>query len=100
MWTKYAYVTQLCPTLCDPMDGSLPDSSVPGILQTRILEWVAIFYSRGSSQPWDQRLISCISHIGRRFLYHCATWKAHTFIIDNFKWFYSVKKYNISSVSD
>ena len=40
-------------TLCDPMDGSLPGSSVCGILQARILEWVAILPSRESSQPWD-----------------------------------------------
>ena len=44
-------VTQLYPTLCDPMDYSLPSSSVHEILQARILEWVAISYSRGSSQP-------------------------------------------------
>ena len=44
-------VAQLCPTLCDPMDCSLPGSSVHGILQARILEWVAISFSRGSSQP-------------------------------------------------
>ena len=37
---------QSCPTLCDPIDGSPPGSSVPGILQTRILEWVAISFSR------------------------------------------------------
>ena len=36
---------QLCPTLCDPIDGSPPGSSVPGILQARTLEWVAIFFS-------------------------------------------------------
>ena len=42
---------QLCPTLCDPMDYSLPGSSVHGILQTRILEWVAMPSSRGSSRP-------------------------------------------------
>ena len=36
---------QLCPTLCDPMDGSLPGSPVPGILQARTLEWVAISFS-------------------------------------------------------
>ena len=36
---------QLCPTLCDPIDGSPPDSPVPGILQTRVLEWVAISFS-------------------------------------------------------
>ena len=40
-------------TLCDPMDGSLPSSSVRGILQARILEWVAIPFSRGSSRPRD-----------------------------------------------
>ena len=42
-------VAQLCPTLCDPMDCSPPGSSVHGILQARILEWVAIPFSRGSS---------------------------------------------------
>ena len=42
---------QLCPTLCDPMDYSPPGSSVHGIFQARILEWVAISSSRGSSQP-------------------------------------------------
>ena len=49
---------QSCPTLCDPMDCSLPDSSVHGISQARILEWVAISSSRGSSQPRDQTHIS------------------------------------------
>ena len=42
-----------CLTLCDPMDCSLPGSSVHGILQARILEWVAMSSSKGSSQPWD-----------------------------------------------
>ena len=51
-------VTKLCPTLCDPMDCSPPGSSVRGILQTRILEWVAIWSSRGSSQPRDRTHIS------------------------------------------
>ena len=59
-------VTQLCPTLCDPMDGSLPGSSVHGILQARILEWVVLLSSRGPSQPWDLTQVSCIS--GRFFL--------------------------------
>ena len=45
------WVTQLCPTLWDPMDCSPPGSSVHGILQARILEWVAISFSRGSSPP-------------------------------------------------
>ena len=47
-------LTQSCPTLCDPMDCSLPGSTVLGILQARILEWVAISYSRGSSDPGIQ----------------------------------------------
>ena len=42
-------VAQLCPTLCDPVDCSLPGSSVLGIFKARILEWVAISYSKGSS---------------------------------------------------
>jgi len=42
-------VTQSCPTLCDPMDCSLPGFSVHGIFQARVLEWVAISFSRGSS---------------------------------------------------
>ena len=52
-------VAQLCPTLCDPMDCSPPGSSVHGISQARILEWVAISFSRGSSQPRDQTRVSC-----------------------------------------
>ena len=46
-------VAQSCPTLCDSMDCSLPDSSVHGIFQARILEWVAIPFFRGSSLPRD-----------------------------------------------
>ena len=60
-------VTQLCPTVCDPMDGSPSGSSVHGILQARILEWVAISSSRGSSQPRDQTCISCVSCIAGGF---------------------------------
>ena len=47
-----------CPTLCNPVDRGPPGSSVPGILQARVLEWVAIFSSRGSSQPRDQTRVS------------------------------------------
>ena len=50
---KESEVAQSCPTLCDPMDCNLPGSSVHGILQARILEWVAISFSRGSSWPRD-----------------------------------------------
>ena len=46
---------------CDPTDCTPPDSFVHGILQARILEWVAISFSRGSSQPRDQALVSCIA---------------------------------------
>ena len=51
-------VVQLCLILCDPMDHSSSGSSVHGILQSRILEWVAISFSRGSSQPRDRTLAS------------------------------------------
>ena len=56
-----AQLFQSCPTICNPMDYSLPGSSVHGIFQARILEWVAITSSRGSSQPryWIQ--VSCIA---------------------------------------
>ena len=50
----YCLVAKLCPTLCDSMDGSLPDSFVHGISQARILEWIAIFFSKGSSRPRDE----------------------------------------------
>ena len=61
---------QLCPTLCNLMDCSPPGSSVPGILQARILEWVAGPSSRGSFQPRDWTWVSCVSCIGRQVLYH------------------------------
>ena len=58
-------VTQSCPTLCDAMDCSLPGSSVHGTFQAKVLEWVAISLSRGSSQPRDRIQVSLI--VGRRF---------------------------------
>ena len=61
--------------LCDPMDYSPLGSSVYGILQARILEWVAISYSRGSSQPRGQTRVSCVLHC-RQILYHWAIGKA------------------------
>ena len=54
-------VTQSCPTLCDPIDCSLPGSSVHGISQAGILEWVAIPFSRGSYQLRNQTGVSCIA---------------------------------------
>ena len=54
---------QSCVTLCDPLDCSPPGSSVHGILQARILEWVPISFSRGSSRPRNRTLVSCIADI-------------------------------------
>ena len=62
---------QSCPTLCDSMDCSLPGSSVHGIFRARILESIALSYSRGSSRPASLRLM-----IGSWILHHCATWEA------------------------
>ena len=61
---------QSCPTVCEPMDGSPPGSSVHGILQAKILEWVAMPSSRGSSRPRDRTCTSYVSCIGRQVLYH------------------------------
>ena len=69
-------IAQSCPDLCNPMDCSLPGCFVQGILQARILEWVAIPFSRGSSQPRDQtqgsnpgllhcrQILYCLNHQG------------------------------------
>ena len=59
-----------CVWLCNPMDRSPPGSSVHGISQARILEWVAMPFSRGSSQPRDQTQVSYISCIDRWVPYH------------------------------
>ena len=61
MWVS----AHLCPTLCDIIDSSLPGSSVHGIFEARILEWVAIPFSRGSFWPRGQTQVSCIA--GRFF---------------------------------
>ena len=63
---------QSCPTLCEPMDCSPPGSSVLEILQARILEWVAIPFSRGSSWPRDPNHVSWVSCISRRILYRLS----------------------------
>ena len=67
---------QSCLTLCDPIDCSLTVSSVHGILQTRILEWIAIPSSKGSSRSRDRTHVSCVFCIGRQIFYHCTTWEA------------------------
>ena len=64
---------------CDPMACNLPGSSVHGIFQARILEWVAISYSRGSSWLRKTR-ISCVSCLGKQILYYCPT-RAYTILL-------------------
>ena len=72
MWAYMLSCFSHVQLLCDPVDCSPPGSSVYGISQARILEWVAISFSRGSSQPRDQTHIC----IGRQILYHWGTWEA------------------------
>ena len=66
-------VAQSCPILCDSMDCSPPGFSTHGILWARVLEWFAIPFSRGSSQPRDK---TCLLHC-RQILCHCTTKEAH-----------------------
>ena len=73
----YGLIVKSCPTLCDPMDYSLPGSSVHGILQARLSEQVAISFSIVSSPARDQTCVSCISCTGRCILHHGTTWEAH-----------------------
>ena len=68
-------VAQSCPTLCDPLDCSLPGSSVHGILQARILEWVTISFSRASSLSRDQ---TWVFYMTGRFSTFWATREALT----------------------
>ena len=74
-WTEYrgkveVLAAQLCLTLCDLMDCSPPGSSVYGLLQTRILEWVAIPFSKGSSRPRNQTFTSYVSCMDKWVLDH------------------------------
>ena len=62
---------------CNSMDCSPWDFSIPGISQARILKWVAVSFSRGSSQLMNR---TYVSFIGRQILYHCATWKTPVYI--------------------
>ena len=56
-------VAQSCPTLCDPMDCSLPGFSIHGIFQARVLEWVALSFTRGSSLPRDRTQVSVLCYV-------------------------------------
>ena len=71
------YTRMLLVCVCaQSMDCSPPGSSVYGVFQARILEWAAVSFSRVSSLPRDQTHVSRVSCIGRKILYHCATWEA------------------------
>ena len=83
-WSKRKWVSewvsevaQLCPSLCDPIDCSLPGSSVHGIFQAIVLEWIAISFSRGSSQPRNRTQVSLI--VDRHF----TVWATRE--VDSFK---------------
>ena len=78
-------VAQSCPTLCDPMDCSLPGFSVRGIFQATVLEWVAISFSRGSSRPRNRTQVSRIA--GRRFTLW-TTREAHLVYLNTMKWLF------------
>ena len=75
-------VTQSCPNLCNLMDWSIPFSTVHGILQARILEWVAIPFSRGSFWSKDQTGVSCIAG---RFFTIWTTREAPMYVYHNWK---------------
>ena len=72
---------QSCLALCDPMECSLPGSSVHGILQVRILEWVAISFLRGSSSPKYPTHVFCVSCMAGDFFIHWAIWEAKVAIV-------------------
>ena len=82
----YVFVSISWLTLCNPTNCSLQGYSVHGIFQARILECVAISYSRWSSWPRDRILLSYILCIGRWILYHCTIWEvSNPFLVALFK---------------
>ena len=86
-WTHtWAWVLSPVHFFCKPLAYSLPGSSVHGNSQARILGWVAISYSRGSSQPRERTGVSWASYIGGQILYHCATWKALRWVYRRMLW--------------
>ena len=92
----HAQLLQSCPTLCDPTDCSPPGSSVHGIIPARILEWVAISFSRESSRPRDSTCVSCID---RWILYLWATREAPSFSMESINCLVEIQTINILWVS-
>ena len=99
----HAKLLQVCPTLCDPVDHSLPGSAIHGILLARILKWVAMPFSRGSSQPrvWTCQLT--LPALSGEFFTTSTTWEAcildnlytnKKFLEDNFKTTATSKKWD------
>ena len=86
-------VAQSCPTLCDPEDCSLPGFSVHGFLQARILGWIAIPFSRGTSQPRNRTLVSCITG---RFFTVWATEKSQVYTEPLFEFPQSYSKFPLA----
>ena len=76
-WYVHAHLPWSCPTFCYPMNCILPGSSVHGIFQTRILEWVVMASPRGYFWPRDRTLVSYVSCTGRRFLYRWSHVGSH-----------------------
>ena len=88
--TCHAKSLQFCSTLCDPLDCSPPGFSVGGILQIRILEWVTMPSSRGSTQSRNQIHIPHISCISRWVLYHYCHLGSPIFFVKNFNILYLI----------
>ena len=78
-------VSQSCPTLCNLVDCSPPGSSVPGIFQAWILEWVSFSSSWGSSQPRDQTHVSCVSWIAAGFFISWNSWEVYLEVMIKWK---------------
>ena len=83
---QFSSVAQSCPTLCDPRDSSPPGFPVPGILQARTLEWVAISFSRGSSQPRIELSYPMSLALIGRFFTTEPMWKNSVWKILKNKW--------------
>ena len=97
----HSKLLQLCLTLCNSMDCGPPGYSVHGIPQEKSLEWVAISYSRGSSQPRDQIHICYVSALAGRFFTTTATWEAPRERIYGFKatWKLSISSFLLNITS-
>ena len=90
---------QSCLTLCDPIDGSPPGSAVPGILQGRTLEWVAISFSGGSSWPRNRTLVSCIMSLLFSFCYYRNIFSSSTHFLSSSGYFEAIVRHIIESIS-